>query len=168
MKSFANLFTVKSSGWNTCVMSGGIFVDKKLLSFSTSRNLSVVCLWKTSYISKGGCVSSPSLSRSAFTCVRMISLRNFKDSISLMCLGFKLALKENPFRNWIFGRFWLVFSFYINCIGRNLFFMVIKKVAVMDLLSSISIPEIGTFFVLSFPLYLKKSGRISKVSGRSW
>ena len=43
-----------------------------------------------------------------------------------------------------------------------------KKVAVMDLLSSISIPEIGTFFVLSFPLYLKKSGRISKVSGRSW
>ena len=55
MKSFANLFTVKYSCSNTCVMFGGIFVDKMLLSFSTSRNLSVVCPRKTSYISKAGC-----------------------------------------------------------------------------------------------------------------
>ena len=32
MKSFANLLTVKYSGWNTCVMFGGIFVDEMLLS----------------------------------------------------------------------------------------------------------------------------------------
>ena len=49
MKSFANLFTVKSSSWNTCVIFGVIFVDKMLLSFRTSRNLSVVCLRKTPY-----------------------------------------------------------------------------------------------------------------------
>ena len=52
MKFFANLFTVKSSGWKTCVMFGGIFVDKMLLSFRTSRNLSVVCPRKMSHISK--------------------------------------------------------------------------------------------------------------------
>ena len=165
MKSFANLFTVKSSGWNTCVMFGGIFVDKMLLTFRTSRNLSVVCPRKMSYISKAGCVSSPNLLRSVFTYGRMISLRNFKDFISLLQC-FKLALKENPFGKWIFGRFWLVFPLYINCIGRIFFSIVIGKMAVMDLLSSI--PEIGTFFALSFPLFLKKSGRISKVSDRSW
>ena len=68
--------------------------------------------------------------------------------LRLIAVVFKLALKENPFGNWIFGRLWLVFPLYINCIGRNLFPMVIEKVAVMDPLSSI--PESGTFFVLLF------------------
>ena len=143
-KSFANLFKAKSRGWNTCVMLGGIFVDKMLLSFSTSRNFSVVCPRKASCISKAGCVSSPSLSRSVFT---SLYIDHFKDSVSLLQC-FKLALKENPFGNWIFGRLWLVLPLYINYIGRNLFSMVIEKVAVMDLLSSI--PEIGTFSVPFF------------------
>ena len=36
---------------------------------------------------------------------------------------------------------------YINGIGRNLFSMVIEKVAVANLL--LSTPEVGMFFVLS-------------------
>ena len=48
---------------------------------------------------------------------------------------------------------------------ENFIFHGYKKMAVMDLLSFI--PEIETFFVPFFPLYLKKSGRISKVSDRS-
>ena len=52
-----------------------------------------------------------------------------------------------------------------TALGEFFFSIVIEKMAVMDLLSSI--PEIGTFFALSFPLFLKKSGRISKVSDRS-
>ena len=107
-------------------MFGGIFVDKMLLTFRTSRNLSVVCPRKMSYISKAGCVSSPNLLRSVFTYGRMISLRNFKDFISLLQC-FKLALKENPFGKWIFGRFWLVFPLYINCIGRIFFFHSDRK-----------------------------------------
>ena len=67
-------------------MFGGIFVHKMLLSLSTPRNLSVVCLQKMSYISKAGCVSSPNLSHSVFTYDRMISLRNFKDCLVAVVL----------------------------------------------------------------------------------
>ena len=84
MKSFAKLFMVKSGGWNTCIMFGGIFVDKMLLSFSMCRNLSVVCPLKTSYLEDKQVVvfQAPNLSHSVFIYGRMISLRNFKDSLS--------------------------------------------------------------------------------------
>ena len=57
---------------------------QNVLSFSTSRNLSAVFPWKTSYTSKTGCVSSPNLSCLVFTCGRIISSGNFKDSVSLL------------------------------------------------------------------------------------
>ena len=97
---FADLFTVRSKGWNICVILAGIRTRRISFSFKRSKTGRVICPLKTSIISKAGWHSLSNRRRSLSTYGKIISWINLMLSVVLLKC-FTLALRENDSRNFV-------------------------------------------------------------------
>ena len=129
----ADLFTMRSKGWNICVILAGTHIRRISFSFKRSKTGCVICPLKTSIISKAGWHSLSNRRRSLSTYGKIISWINLMLSVVLLKC-FTLALRENGSGNLVLGILWAVFPPYINCIGRKVLEKVIPNVAVSDFL----------------------------------
>ena len=98
---FPNLLTVRSKGWNICVILAGTRNRRISFSFKRSKTGYVICSLKISIISKAGWHSLSNQRRSLLTYDKLISWINSMLSVVLLKCFIHIGTKRKWF--WIFG-----------------------------------------------------------------